>query len=305
MIDVNSISALLKDIDDIKLKYDHKLAPYTSYGVGGAATFWVEPYSEVALRKVLEIINEAEVPLFVLGGGCNVLVSDDGWHGVVLHTGDNLSGWTFEGNTAKVLAGTVLEEFIGAAVEGGLGGMEKMFGIPGSVGGALRMNAGAFGQEIESRVTSVNGFTLSGKPFEMSREEIGFDYRKAHGLEDKVIVSAQFELIDDDHKTLLDKMYEVKKMRSEKQPLDFPSCGSVFKRPSGHYAGTLIEDAGMKGKRLGGAKVSEKHAGFILNVDNAKANDIYQLMQMVEKAVKEKSGVQLEREVKVIGSMNA
>jgi UDP-N-acetylmuramate dehydrogenase len=192
-------------------------------------------------------------------------------------------------------------DLIHAAVANGLGGMELMAGIPGGVGGALRMNAGAFGQEIESVTLSVKGCSIDGKPFETARPEIDFSYRCVPALENKVITSGRFGFNREKVELLKERMQDILRLRAQKQPLEYPSCGSVFKRPPGYYAGALIEEAGLKGERIGGAMVSEKHSGFILNADGATAADVHALICRIEKRVKERFGVVLEREVKLVG----
>lgn len=242
--------------------------------------------------------------MFILGLGSNILVSDKGWSGVTLYLGANISGWRFEKTAASVLAGTRLLDLIRDAVDHGLGGMELMAGIPGSVGGALRMNAGAFGQEIAQTTTKVKGFQLDGTPFEADRREIDFSYRRVPHLERVVITSAQFRYQKTDVDTLKQRMNDILALRVKKQPLDCPSCGSVFKRPPGYYAGALIDEAGLKGERIGGAVVSHKHAGFILNTGNAKAADVFGLIRRIEDRVWQRFGVKLEREIKLIGEFN-
>ncbi|UCD81069.1 MAG: UDP-N-acetylmuramate dehydrogenase [Desulfobacterales bacterium] len=280
---------------------DKSLAPYTSYKIGGPTALWVAPQTEAAVGRVLEIIYADEVPLFVLGRGSNVLISDRGWHGVTLYLGENLSGWEFQKYEADVLAGTRLMDMVRSAVGKGLAGMELLAGIPGGVGGALRMNAGAFGQEIESVTAAVSGFRRNGSPFQADRSRINFSYRKAPDLEDVIITAARLRFEKSDAAVLQARMEDILAMRIKKQPLKFPSCGSVFKRPAGYYAGALIEEAGLKGDRIGGAMVSRKHGGFILNVANATAADVYALIRLIEEKVFERFGVRLEREVKLIG----
>ena len=215
--------------------------------------------------------------------------------------GENFSGWRFDDRQAKVQAGTLLMDLIRAAVKKGLSGLELLAGIPGGVGGALCMNAGAFGQEIEQVTVSVSGFRRDGSAFLADRHRISFDYRRVPELEKAVITSALFQFTEKDPGALKTRIEDILALRAGKQPLSHPSCGSVFKRPAGYYAGALIEETGLKGKRIGGAMISPKHAGFILNVDNAKAIDVYALIQLIEARVLDRFGVQLEREVKLIG----
>jgi UDP-N-acetylmuramate dehydrogenase len=299
--DLPRLEAQLTKIADCTVKTDEALAPYTSYNIGGPAAVWVAPETEDAVARALELIHAAKAPLFILGRGSNLLISDRGWPGVTLYLGENLNGLTLEGTRARVLAGTLLTDLIHAAVASGLGGMELMAGIPGGVGGALRMNAGAFGQEIESTTLSVRGFSIDGKPFEAARHEIDFSYRRVPALAQKVITSGRFGFKRDNASVLKARMLDILHLRAQKQPLDYPSCGSVFKRPPGYYAGALIEAAGFKGEKIGGAMVSDKHTGFILNVNDATAADVYALICRIEERVQERFGVALEREVKLIG----
>jgi len=303
--DPSKIASQLTTVTDGDVQVDKPLAPYTSYKIGGPTAVWVSPASEDGVGRVLDLIYRNEIPLFVLGRGSNVLISDRRWDGVTLYLGENLSTVEFDRWQARVLAGTLLLDLVRAAVKKGLAGMEQLAGIPGGVGGALRMNAGAFGQEIENTTHSVNGFRRNGSPFQAARHDIGFDYRRVPELEDVVITSAVFRFEESDPHILSARMDDILALRAKKQPLRYPSCGSVFKRPSGYYAGALIEEAGLKGERIGGALVSPKHAGFILNVDRASAADVYALINLIEKKVYGRFGVRLEREVRLIGEFEA
>jgi UDP-N-acetylmuramate dehydrogenase len=300
-IDPVKLAARLADDAGGQVETGKSLAPYTSYKIGGPTAVWVAPSTKEGVGRTLEIIHDQNAPLFVLGRGSNLLVSDQGWDGVTLYLGDNFSSLTFDHKQAKVQSGTLLIDLIHAAVKKGLAGMELMAGIPGGVGGALRMNAGAFGQAIEQVTVSVCGFNRDGTPFYAGREQIGFDYRQVPELENVVITSAFFHFEAEDPNALDKRMQDTLALRAARQPLNYPSCGSVFKRPAGYYAGALIDEAGLKGKRIGGAMVSRKHAGFILNVDNARAGDVYALIQLIEARVFDRFGVRLEREVKLIG----
>jgi len=280
------------------------LAPFTSYRIGGPTAIWVAPRCIDGVRRVLEAVRTAAAPLFVLGRGSNLLVSDCGWPGVTLYLGENLSGVRFFGAQAEVRAGTLLMDLIRAAVERGLGGMEPMAGIPGGVGGALRMNAGAFGREIESLTLEVGGFTADGCSRRIARQDLAFGYRRAPELESVIITSARFQFQSEPPARLRARVDEILALRARKQPLEHPSCGSVFKRPPGYYAGALIEAAGLKGERIGGAEVSRKHAGFILNVADAAAADVYRLIRRIEARVFERFGVRLEREVQLVGDFS-
>ena len=295
------LAVQLSDRVDGQIETDKPLAPFTSYKIGGSTALWIAPVTKEGVGRALEVIHEKKVPLLVLGRGSNILVSDHGWEGVTLYLGENFSGWRFDHRQAKVQAGTLLMDLIRTAVQNGLSGLELLAGIPGGVGGAVCMNAGAFGQEIEQATVAVSGFRRDGSAFSAERRSINFDYRRAPELEKVVIMSAVFQFTKKDPGALKTRMEDILALRAGKQPLSYPSCGSVFKRPAGYYAGALIEETGLKGKRIGGAMISPKHAGFILNVDNAKAIDVYALIQLIEARVLDRFGVQLEREVKLIG----
>ena len=302
--DTARIAQQLAGVAGVEVKTDEIIAPFTSYKIGGPAAVWAAPSNEDGIGEVLAIVREAGIPLFVLGLGSNLLVSDKGWPGVILYLSTNISGWRFDGTTAIVMAGTRLLDLIQDTVDQGLGGMELMAGIPGSVGGALRMNAGAFGQEIEQTTVKVKGFELDGTPFAAGREKINFSYRRVPELERVVITSGQFRFKKTAAAILRKRMDDILALRAQKQPLDYPSCGSVFKRPPGYYAGALIEEAGLKGERIGDAMVSPKHAGFVLNTGNAKAVDVFSLIRRIEERVWDRFGVKLEREVKLIGEFD-
>jgi len=302
--DPSAIATQLATVSDGDIQVGKSLAPYTSYKIGGPTAVWISPTSENSVSRILDLISRNEIPLFVLGRGSNVLISDRGWNGVTLYLGENLSAVIFDRRDARVLAGTLLLDLIRTAVEKGLAGMEQLAGIPGGIGGALRMNAGAFGQEIESTTREVNGFHRNGSPFQATRNDIQFDYRRVPELEDVIITSAVFRFEESDPHILSARMDDILALRAKKQPLRYPSCGSVFKRPAGYYAGTLIEEAGLKAERIGGAMVSPKHAGFILNVDRASATDVYALINLIEKKVYDRFGVRLAREVRLIGEFD-
>jgi UDP-N-acetylmuramate dehydrogenase len=299
--DPSAIASQLAKVTDGDIQVAKPLAPYTTYKIGGPTAVWVSPTSEDGVGRVLDLVYRHKVPLFILGRGSNVLISDRGWDGVTLYVGENLSGLDFDRREARVLAGTLLLELVRAAVKKGLAGIEQLAGIPGGIGGALRMNAGAFGQQIEKTAHMIYGFRRNGLPFHAARRDIQFEYRRVPELKDVVITSADFRFEKSDPQMLSARMDDILALRAKKQPLGHPSCGSVFKRPSGYYAGALIEDAGLKEKRIGDAIVSPKHAGFILNVGRATASDVWALINLIENKVYDRFGVRLEREVRLIG----
>ena len=284
-----------------KIKFSEPLAPYTSYRIGGPTDVMVFPDSESEITALLKIIHDAALPLLVIGKGSNLLVSDYGWQGASVYLGGCLSGWWFEEDKAYAMAGTTLLDFIHACRKMGLAGLEKLAGIPGTVGGALKMNAGAFGQEICTVTETVHGCHADGRPFSTQGPAIGFSYRQAPGLKDIILTRSCFRLLPGDPDVLKNEMDATLVQRAAKQPLSCPSCGSVFKRPEGHYAGALIEAAGLKGKKIGGAMISPKHAGFIVNTGKATASDICTLIRLIEEKIKDEFGVTLEREVKFVG----
>jgi UDP-N-acetylmuramate dehydrogenase len=298
---LDEIARRVSEISGVVVRRDVPLAPFTAYRIGGPARIMITPRQLDTVGRVLAHLSDSDLPLVILGGGTNLLVSDKGWDGIVLQIDRNLSGWRFDGTRVRVLAGTWLLDLIRAVIGRGLAGMERMAGIPGTVGGALRMNAGAFDQEVESVTLNVQGFHRNGQPFEASRDEIDFGYRRAPLLEDVVLTSAVLQLKPGDTVALQHRMESTLKRRARRQPLEFPSCGSVFKRPANEYAGRLIEACGLKGTRIGGAMVSPKHAGFIVNADRATAADIHRLILKIESDVYARFGVRLEREVKLIG----
>jgi UDP-N-acetylmuramate dehydrogenase len=299
--DIEELAAHLAAVTDGEVETGKPLAPYTSYGIGGPTAIWAAPRSKQGVQRILQAVHSSGIPLFLLGRGSNLLVSDRGWPGVTLYIGDNFTGMHFTDVEAEALAGTLLKDLIGAALGRGLGGMELLAGIPGGLGGALRMNAGAFGREIESLTVEVSGFTADGSLFRAGRKDLSFGYRRAPELEQVIITSARFRFEPDSPQTLRARADEILALRAQKQPLEHPSCGSVFKRPPGYYAGALIEETGLKGERIGGAEVSRKHAGFILNVAEATAADIYRLICLIEERVFARFGVRLEREVQLVG----
>lgn len=303
-VELRELAAHLASDGEIEIEAPKSLAPFTSYRIGGSTAVYAAPRTEAAVQRLLETVHQAGAPLFILGRGSNLLVSDSGWKGVTLHIGENLSGWEFHGSVAEVRAGSLWMAVIQDAVAQGMAGMELMAGIPGGIGGALRMNAGAFGREIEAVTVEVRGFGPDGERLRLDRQKIDFGYRKAPQLDGAVITSARFRFQSEPAPVLAARMQEILRLRAEKQPLDFPSCGSVFKRPPGYFAGALIEAAGLKGERSGGALVSTKHAGFILNAAGATAADVHRLIRRIERRVFERFGVRLEREVRLVGEFD-
>ena len=275
---------------------------HTTFRVGGPADYFVAPHTEEEIRKIVALCEEKEIPWFVTGNGSNLVVSDKGYHGVILSVYKNFQGIEVEGNRIRAKAGSMLVSISQAAREAGLSGMEFASGIPGTLGGGVRMNAGAYGGEMKDVLESVTVLTGEGKIIELGRNELELGYRTSViAKKGYIVLGAVLKLERGDGEKIKTYMDELKEKRVTKQPLEYPSAGSTFKRPEGYFAGKLIEDAGLRGFQVGGAQVSEKHCGFVINRDHATAADIMELMRQVQIRVKENSGVDLEPEVKRLG----
>ena len=275
-------------------------ANFTTYRAGGAAEVLLKPGTPEELAWACAWCRGNAAPWRVLGRGSNVLVSDRGLPGVTLLTG-RLAGVEVKGSALEAQAGASWDEVARLSAGAGLAGLEKTSGIPGSVGGAVRMNAGAFGQETFDRLASVLALDGEGREMTLLKKDIDHGYRRAAGLDGLTVLLARFEFQPGDPAVLLQDRSCVLASREAKQPLDYPSAGSVFKRPQGDYASRLIDAAGLKGLRVGGAEVSPKHAGFIVNAGGATAADIYALICRVRGVVKEKTGVELQLEQILLG----
>lgn len=283
------------------LRAGEPLARHTSYKVGGPADAYCAPPDDGVVQRLLQRTAEHGVPTLILGRGTNVVVADEGFRGLVLNLETGCRELTAGGVRVRVGAGRSLERLVHFCEENSLGGLEQLSGIPGTVGGALVMNAGAFGTEIGDRVVTVSGLTQTGEAVTIPKDRARFGYRRAKGLEGLILLGCDLELEPGDARKLRETREEIIARREARQPLDYPSAGSIFKRPPGDYAGRLVEAAGCKGMREGGAEVSEKHANFILNRNQASAADIHRLMERVRRRVHEEFGVRLETEVLFIG----
>lgn len=293
-----------------QIHVNEKMSAHTTFRVGGEADIFVEIKTSAELGKVLamlrsEGISEPGKDYFVLGNGSNVLVSDSGIRGVVLHLSKEYGNITLDATDHTVLvceAGATLAAIAHKACECGLTGFEFAAGIPGSLGGAIVMNAGAYGGEMCQVVKRVRLMTPDGVIVEKSAEEMHFSYRHSILKEEPLIVlDAAIALAPGSRQEIRAKMEDLASRRREKQPLEYPSAGSTFKRPEGYFAAKLIEDAGLRGFAVGGAQVSEKHCGFVVNRDNAAAADIYTLIREVQKRVRQSSQVTIEPEVILLG----
>lgn len=281
------------------------LAPYTTMRTGGPAALFAEPRNAQQLARVHQWAQEKGLPLLIFGNGSNLLIADSGFDGLVIHLGRALSEVSVFANTLTAQAGASLAAAARAAAQASLTGLEFAAGIPGSIGGAVCMNAGAYGGEIAQVIVSARVLTPEGVRT-VSKEELTLGYRSSAVMQNGwVVLEATFELTPGNPDQIKATMADLAARRREKQPLQYPSCGSFFKRPVGYYAGALIEQAGLKGYRVGDAQVSEMHAGFVINRGHATSSEIYRLMQDVQRRVQAQFGVALEPEVRLIGHFEA
>ena len=281
---------------------DAPMSRHTTFRVGGPADFFVTPKAKEEVRDVIRICKEAGMPYYIIGNGSNLLVSDAGYRGVIVQIYKEMNEVKVEGDLVKAQAGALLSGIAAKALGAELSGFEFASGIPGTIGGACVMNAGAYGGEMKDVLESVTVLTGEGKIIELGRNELELGYRTSViAKKGYIVLGAVLKLERGDGEKIKTYMDELKEKRVTKQPLEYPSAGSTFKRPEGYFAGKLIEDAGLRGFQVGGAQVSEKHCGFVINRDHATAADIMELMRQVQIRVKENSGVDLEPEVKRLG----
>lgn len=281
---------------------DEPMSRHTTLRVGGPADFFVTPKAKEEVRDVIRICKEAGMPYYIIGNGSNLLVSDAGYRGVIVQIYKEMNEVKVEGDLVKAQAGALLSGIAAKALGAELSGFEFASGIPGTIGGACVMNAGAYGGEMKDVLESVTVLTGEGKIIELGRNELELGYRTSViAKKGYIVLGAVLKLERGDGEKIKTYMDELKEKRVTKQPLEYPSAGSTFKRPEGYFAGKLIEDAGLRGFQVGGAQVSEKHCGFVINRDHATAADIMELMRQVQIRVKENSGVDLEPEVKRLG----
>lgn len=284
------------------IRENEPMSKHTTFKTGGAAEVFIEVENAQQLIKMIPYLRLLELDYFILGNGSNLLVSDKGYQGVILQIGPKMGKITADGCRLTAQAGASLAAVAREAQKNALTGMEFASGIPGTVGGAVVMNAGAYGGEMEQLVEQVTVLNKDGEIMELDRETMEFGYRTSI-LKNRpfIVLETILELKKGDGGEILAKMEELGAKRRLKQPLEYPSAGSTFKRPDGYYAGKLIMDAGMRGFRIGGAQVSEKHCGFLVNAGGASATDIYDLMQEVRERVYDQFGVRLEPEVITLG----
>ena len=296
------LEKLQKMLGEAKVLVNEPMTSHTTFRIGGPADYFVMPETVEELANVLKLCKEENTPYFILGNGSNLLVGDKGFRGVVIQLYKNFDGLSMEGTKITAKSGAMLIRVAKEAGKAGLTGLEFASGIPGTIGGAMVMNAGAYGGEMKDVVTSVTVLTKDGDIKTLSGEEMNFRYRGSV-VEDEgyIVLEAVMELKEGNLEEIQARIEELSVQRRTKQPIEYPSAGSTFKRPEGYFAGKLIQDAELRGYQVGGAQVSEKHCGFVINAGGATAADVMQLMQDVSDKVQEQFGVTLEPEVKRIG----
>ena len=286
---------------DSNVRCDEPMSSHCTFRAGGTAKYYVIPDEYKKVRDVLRLCVEENIPYYVIGNGSNLLVQDDGLDGVIIEIDSALAKIEINGNEIVAKAGAKLSKIAVKALNESLTGFEFAHGIPGNLGGAVTMNAGAYGGEMKDVLKWVKVLDNNGEMKTLKAEELELGYRTSIIVKEKMIVlEACIELHEGNRDEIEMHMKELMAKRKEKQPLEYPSAGSTFKRPEGYFAGKLIQDAGLKGYRVGGAMVSEKHSGFVINYDNATATDIINLMKDVRKKVYEEFQVTLEPEVKIL-----
>ena len=301
-MNLNFYDKLTEYIEEKRIYKDEPMRKHTTFRIGGNADYFVVPKTEEEIRNVIRLCKEERMPYYILGNGSNLLVSDKGYRGVIIEICKKMNEICVEGNFLKVQAGALLSKVGSAALDAGLAGFEFASGIPGTMGGAVFMNAGAYGGEMKDILTEVTVLDENNEVRVLKKEELELGYRTSIvAKKGYVVLSAKVELKKGDQMEIRERMNELKVQRTTKQPLEYPSAGSTFKRPEGYFAGKLIADAGLRGFQVGGAQVSEKHCGFVINKENATSADIVELMRQIIERVQTEFGVKLEPEVKKLG----
>lgn len=298
------VKKALNQISGCQVSENARLADYTSFKIGGPADLLVEPIDLESLQQILQTVAIAGNSYFLLGKGSNLLVGDLGIRGVVIKM-TALNQVKIDGTRITAGAGITLAKLANVALNASLAGLEFASGIPGTLGGAVVMNAGAYGGEMKDVITKVTAFTSTGEKRVLTNVEADFSYRhSAFQKNGWIVAEVEMELKVSDPAKIRAQMNELNQRRKDKQPLEYPSAGSAFKRPPGYYAGALIDEAGLRGFSIGGAQVSEKHAGFIINTGNATAQDVVKLIRHIQALIKEREGVDMEPEVRMVGEFH-
>ena len=293
---------LINCIDKERVLVDEPMKQHTTFRVGGNADYFVMPQNAEEVKNIVALCKEAEMPYYILGNGSNLLVGDKGYRGVIIQIYKEMNHIRIDGDKVIAQAGALLSRVGTATLEAELTGFEFAAGIPGTVGGAVFMNAGAYGGEMKDIIANATVLTQDGDIVTINKEDLELGYRTSViAKKGYVVLEAEYQLQKGDKEAIRARMDELKVQRVTKQPLEYPSAGSTFKRPEGCFAGKLIQDAGLRGFQVGGAQVSEKHCGFVINKDQATAADIRELMRQVSDKVMQEFGVKLEPEVKTLG----
>ena len=293
---------LINCIDEERVLVDEPMKQHTTFRVGGNADYFVMPQSAEEVKNIVALCKEADMPYYILGNGSNLLVGDKGYRGVIIQIYKEMNHIRIDGDKVIAQAGALLSRVGTATLEAELTGFEFAAGIPGTVGGAVFMNAGAYGGEMKDIIANATVLTQDGDIVTINKEDLELGYRTSViAKKGYVVLEAEYQLQKGDKEAIRARMDELKVQRVTKQPLEYPSAGSTFKRPEGYFAGKLIQDAGLRGFQVGGAQVSEKHCGFVINKDQATAADIQELMRQVSDKVMQEFGVKLEPEVKTLG----
>ena len=293
---------LINCIDKERVLLDEPMKQHTTFRVGGNADYFVIPQSAEEVKNIVALCKEADMPYYILGNGSNLLVGDKGYRGVIIQIYKEMNHIRIEDDKVFAQAGALVSRVGTATLEAELTGFEFAAGIPGTVGGAVVMNAGAYGGEMKDIIASATVLTQDGDIITINKEDLELGYRTSViAKKGYVVLEAEYQLQKGDKEAIRARMDELKVQRVTKQPLEYPSAGSTFKRPEGYFAGKLIQDAGLRGFQVGGAEVSEKHCGFVINKDQATAADIQELMRQVSDKVMQEFGVKLEPEVKTLG----
>lgn len=299
---MNIYEELCKIVSEDQILKDEPMDKHTTFRAGGKADYLVMPSNEEQVRELVLLLKKENVPYYVMGNGSNLLVRDQGFKGVIIQIARKMNQIRVEGETIYAQAGALLSKIAAQALGEGLTGFEFASGIPGTLGGAVMMNAGAYGGEMKQVIVNACVLTSAGEIAVIPADLMELGYRTSVFAKNQdIILSAQLKLGYGNKAVIREYMDELKEQRVSKQPLEYPSAGSTFKRPEGYFAGKLIQDAGLRGFQVGGAQVSEKHCGFVINKDHATATDILSLMEQVSDKVEAKFGVRLEPEVKIIG----
>ncbi|MGL6200822.1 MAG: UDP-N-acetylmuramate dehydrogenase [Lachnospiraceae bacterium] len=289
-------------INEESILLDEPMKKHTTFRIGGPADYFAMPTNAKQVQEAVALCRKEGVPFYIIGNGSNLLVGDKGYRGMIIQIYKNMNSITIEENTITAQAGALLSNVAAAACENSLAGFEYASGIPGTIGGAVVMNAGAYGGEIRNHILSAMVLNKDNEVISLDKEELDLGYRTSViAKKGYIVLEVVIELPTGDQKEIKAHIDELRDQRINKQPLEFPSAGSTFKRPEGYFAGKLIQDAGLKGFRVGGAQVSEKHSGFVINKEQATAADVVSLMEQVSAQVKQQFGVTLEPEVKRLG----